>query len=537
MEILTLENLSFRYPTEKENILTNISLRIEEGDFAVLCGSSGCGKTTLLKLIKRELAPHGELSGKIYFSGKEQSGLSDRESAASIGYVLQDPEAQTVTDKVWHELSFGLENLGYGSDFIRLRIGEMANYFGIAHLFREGTAHLSGGQKQLLSLASVMAMSPKLLLLDEPTSQLDPIAASDFIATLKKINRELGTTVIIAEHRLEELFPIADKAAVMDGGRLIAFGSPKNVCRELSGSPVSVGFPTASRIFTALSGKGELPLTVREGRSFLSANYPHRENAFTEKPLPKEDAVTLSEIYFRYDKKSPDVLRGASLSLKAGEFFCLLGANGAGKTTVLKTVAGLLKPYKGKVSLHGKKTAMLPQNARNVFIMNTVREDIEDILLRMGCKKSDIPEKTAAISEKLGVSHLLGKHPYDISGGEAQKCAIAKILAASPDVLLLDEPTKAIDPESKRTLASIIDMLKKEGVCVFAVTHDTEFAAEYADRCALFFDGEILAPASPQKFFSANNFYTTAASRISRGIFDGAVTADDIIKLASEGKR
>ena len=231
------------------------------------------------------------------------------------------------------------------------------------------------------------------------------------------------------------------------------------------------------------------------------------------------------------------MLRGASLSLKAGEFFCLLGANGAGKTTVLKTVAGLLKPYKGKVSLHGKKTAMLPQNARNVFIMNTVREDIEDILLNMGCAKNDIPQKITEISEKLGISHLLGKHPYDISGGEAQKCAIAKILAATPDVLLLDEPTKAIDPESKRTLAFIIDMLKKEGVCVFAVTHDTEFAAEHADRCALFFDGEILAPASPQKFFSANNFYTTAASRISRGIFDGAVTADDIIKLASEGKR
>ena len=545
MEILALENLSFRYPAEEKDTLSHISLSIEEGDFCVLCGTSGCGKTTLMKLIKRELAPHGTLSGEIRFCGKAQGELSARESSADIGYVLQNPEAQIVTDKVWHELSFGLENLGCGTEYIRLRIGEMANYFGIAHMFREGTSHLSGGQKQLLSLAAVMAMSPKLLLLDEPTSQLDPIAAADFIGTLKKLNRELGTTIIIAEHRLEELLPIADKVAVLENGALAAFGTPQNVCRELGGTPIFAGFPTAARIWQKLGGTGEAPLTVREGRKFLEqrvkiaslsekTNNKNEKNTLTEqKSTP---ALTLAEVFFRYEKSAPDILRGASLSLREGEFFCLLGANGAGKTTVLRAAAGLAKPYKGKIKAHGKKTVLLPQNVQNVFIKSTVREDIEDMLAIYGAKKDEIGEKAFSLAEKLGVTHLLGKHPYDLSGGEAQKCALAKVLAASPDILLLDEPTNAIDPAAKRELAHIVRELCRGGVAVLAVTHDVEFAAENADRCALFFDGEILAPAAPQIFFSANNFYTTAASRISRGMLENAVTESDVLGLLEVAK-
>ena len=532
MEILKIENLSFKYPTDEKETLTDISFSVREGDFVVLCGSSGCGKTTLMKLIKREIAPFGKVDGKIYFCGKDIETLSPRESASEIGYVLQNPEAQIITDKVWHELAFGLENLGYDRDYIRLRIGEMANYFGIAHTFRNSTAELSGGQKQLLSLASVMAMSPSILLLDEPTSQLDPIAAADFIATLKKINRELGTTVIIAEHRLEELFPIADKVAVMDKGRLIAYDTPKAVCTSLACTPISAGFPTASKIFAALGLEGEMPLTVREARAILKASFEPRKAELYKNEISKENAISLSGVYFRYERQRPDVLRGISLDIKCGELFCLLGANGAGKTTVLKALAGLIKPYSGKVIMHGKTAAMLPQNVLNVFIKNTVKEDIEDILLCRGSSAAQAAKSALEIASKLGVAHLLGKHPYDLSGGEAQKCAMAKILAARPDILLLDEPTKAIDPAAKQELASILKELTKEGVTVFTVTHDVEFAAENADRCALFFDGEILTPSTPQKFFSANNFYTTAASRISRGIFENAVTANDIIKSA-----
>lgn len=537
MEILALKDISFTYPTEKEQTLKNISLSVREGEFICLCGSSGCGKTTLMKLLKRELAPRGTLTGEIFFCGKAQSELSERESACGIGYVLQNTEAQIVTDKVWHELSFGLENLGYGSDYIRLRVGEMANYFGLAHMFRGETASLSGGQKQLLALAAIMAMSPKLLLLDEPTSQLDPIAAADFIATLKKINRELGTTIIIAEHRLEDIFPIADKIAVMESGSLIAFDAPSKVCRSLAGSPASLGFPTSVRLWQALGGKGEVPLTVRDGRRFLEENFSSKKNELFPAENGGETAFSLCDVYFRYEKDKPDVLRGARAEIKKGEFFCLLGANGAGKTTALRAVAGLIKPYRGKVKIaRGAKTALLCQNVQNVFLKNTVREDLEDILRANGCDKSKIPAKIDDIAKKLGISHLLGKHPYDVSGGEAQKCALAKVLLTEPQILLLDEPTKAIDPAAKKTLAAILKNLTESGVTVFAVTHDVEFAAENADRCALFFDGEILPPASPREFFSANNFYTTAASRISRGIFENAVTENDVLRLCKGGK-
>ena len=536
MEILSLENLSFRYPTEEKNTLSNITFSLDEGDFCVICGGSGGGKTTLMRLIKRELAPHGSLSGKIYFAGKEQSELSARESAGGIGFVLQNPEAGIVTDKVWHELSFGLENLGYDADYIRLRIGEMANYFGIAHMFREGTAHLSGGQKQLLCLASAMAMSPRLLLLDEPTSQLDPIAAADFIATLKKINRELGVTVIVAEHRLEELFPIADKVAVIEDGELAAFGSAKEVCRNTAHLSISQGFPTAARIHSALGGGGEVPLTVREGRRFLAERcIPQKNEALAPLPIGKTVAE-LSGAYLKYEKNAPDILRGASLALYAGELFCLLGANGAGKTTVLRTLAGLIKPYRGKARTFGARTAMLPQNAVSVFLTSSVREDFCDILSAHGVKKELWEEKIRAVSEKLRVSHLLCKHPYDLSGGEAQRCALAKVLLTEPKILLLDEPMKAVDPAAKRALAALLRELTDEGMTVFAVTHDVEFAAENANRCALFFDGEVLAPKSPREFFSANNFYTTAASRISRGIFENAVTEADILRLAGVKK-
>lgn len=537
MEILTLKDISFTYPMEKEKMLKNISLSVCEGEFICLCGSSGCGKTTLMKLLKRELAPRGTLTGEILFCGKKQDELSERESAGDIGYVLQNTEAQIVTDKVWHELSFGLENLGYDSEYIRVRVGEMANYFGLAHMFRGETASLSGGQKQLLALAAIMAMSPKLLLLDEPTSQLDPIAAADFIATLKKINRELGTTIIIAEHRLEDIFPIADKIAVMENGSLIAFNAPSEVCRALASSPTSLGFPTSVRLWQALGGKGEVPLTVRDGRRFLEENFSSKKNEFFPAENCSEIAFCLCEVYFRYEKDAPDVLRGARVEVKKGEFFCLLGANGAGKTTTLRAISGLIKPYRGKVKIAGKaKTALLCQNVQNVFLKNTVREDLEDILRANSCDKAIIPAKIEAIAEKLGISELLCKHPYDVSGGEAQKCALAKVLLTEPQILLLDEPTKAIDPAAKRSLAAILKKLTESGVTVFAVTHDVEFAAENADRCALFFDGEILPPATPQKFFSANNFYTTAASRISRGVFENAVTERDILRLCKGDK-
>lgn len=545
MEILTLKNLSFSYPESDRKAIENISLSVREGEFIVICGRSGCGKTTLLRLLKNELAPVGKREGEILFCGKAMDDIDAGTSAKSVGFVAQNPESQTVTDKVWHELAFGMENLGYDADEMRLRAGELANYFGINGWLHSDTATLSGGQKQLLALASVMALSPKIILLDEPTSQLDPIAASGFINTLQKINRELGMTVILSEHRLEEVFPIADRVVVMDEGKIVCSDEPEKVCGTLAKSPISAGFPSAARIFSGLDGKGKCPLTVREGREFLSS--------FEKKSLPVEEekpsdevAFSMKNVWQRYERNSPDILKGADIEVRRGEIFSLLGGNGSGKTTLISVIAGIEKAYRGKITILGKNikkygaelhrgtVAMLPQDVSTVFIKNTVRDDLFDICRAVGCSKDEAGKKIAAICGELSITEVLSRHPYDISGGEGQRAALAKILLTEPKILLLDEPTKGIDAFAKQTLMAILRRLSEGGVTVFIVTHDTEFAAEISDRCAMLFDGKVISPSCPQRFFGKNNFYTTSASRISRGIFENTVTAGQVIALGKE---
>lgn len=546
MELLQIENLSFQYPKTDKKALDGISLDIHAGEFVVVCGESGCGKTTLLKLLKRELAPAGEKGGSIRYNGILQEELEPRTSASEIGYVLQNPDNQIVTDKVWHELAFGLENLGVPTEVIRRRVGEMASYFGIQDWFRNSTDALSGGQKQLLNLAAVMVMQPKVLILDEPTSQLDPIAAADFIATLQKLNRELGLTILLVEHRLEEVFPIADQVLLLEQGRILLYDTPKKVGVQLRkigrDHPMLLGLPSAVRIFHALDAQGECPLTVKEGRNFLSQHFEtgtlptEREYRHAEKTV-----VELKNVWFRYEKDLPDVLRGVNLQVYEGELYCLLGGNGTGKTTALNVVSGLDRAYRGKVlidgrpikeykgnSLYRKKLAFLPQNPQTVFLKESVKEDMEEMLEAMECPKQDWDARINQVAQRLGIAPLLDKHPYDLSGGEQQKCALAKMLLLQPTILLLDEPTKGLDAYSKQTLRGILQELKSDGITILMVTHDVEFAAENADRCALFFDGEILSAAPPVAFFSDNNFYTTAANRIARHLYPGAITCEEV---------
>lgn len=547
MEILSIKDLTFSYPNKENFALQNVNLSINRGDFVVVCGQSGSGKTTLLRMLKKEIAPHGEKQGAVYYKGEDVEKLDDKISAQKIGFVFQKPDQQIVTDKVWHELAFGLESLGYDSDYIRLRVGEMANYFGITSLFRKKTTELSGGQKQLMNLASVMAMSPDVIILDEPTSQLDPITANDFITTLKKINDELGLTVIIIEHRLQEIFPIADKVAVMEDGKVICYDTPRNVCEKLSNHPMSQGFPSAVRIWQKSGSKGECPLTVKEGRNFINLNFSERKLPLRNTIPNTEDIITLKDVFFRYEKGGNDILSGTNLSIKKGEHFCILGGNGSGKTTTLKILAGLLKPYRGKVIIDNNKmtkkttadfnrlgVAMLPQNPESVFLKSRVIDDYTELCKIKGIEKSDYEDKINSVSEKLGIKDLLENHPYDLSGGEIQKCALGKVLISKPKILLLDEPTKGVDAYSKLSLSKILQEIKSEGVTIITVTHDVEFASIVADRCGLFFDGEVLSSLVPQEFFSKNNFYTTASSRISRDKFANAVTVDDVVSLIKE---
>lgn len=555
MEILRTENLSFAYPEAELNALDGISLKVKSGEFILLCGESGCGKTTLIKLLKKEIAPFGKRTGEIYCFGENQNNADPLTLAADIGYVTQNPEHQIVTDTVWQELAFGLENLGLSGQVIRRRVAEMASYFGIGHLFDKKTFELSGGQKQLLNLAAVMVMQPKILLLDEPTAQLDPIAAADFISTLQKINHELGLTVILTEHRLEEVFPIADRVWVMEKGKIIIDAPPRKVGDILKSRdpnhPMMGALPSGVRIFEALDVKADCPLTVKEGRAFVTSNFKNEICSLPILPTDEnaEKVLTAKNLRFKYDRNLPDVLKDCSLTLFKGETLSILGGNGVGKSTLLKVLGGLQKPYMGRVKVFGKDIgkatekdlykkgiAILPQDPTTLFLHKNVKEDLTYILDSMDILGDDCENQINQVAEKLGISHLLDRHPYDLSGGEQQKAALAMVLLRQPKILLMDEPTKGIDALSKNTMAKIISRLKKDGLTLLMVTHDVEFAAVNSNRCALFFGGEIVSVSSPVEFFENNNFYTTAANRMVRGYYKNAVSVDDVITLCKRNK-
>ncbi|MEG1694600.1 MAG: energy-coupling factor transporter ATPase [Eubacterium sp.] len=557
MATLKISNLTFTYPEMENPALENINFNIEEGDFIVLCGKSGCGKSTLLRHLKTVLTPHGTVTGEILFHEKILAEVDLREQSSEIGYVLQNPDNQIVTDKVWHELAFGLESLGFDTPTIRLRVAEMASYFGIQAWFKRSVVELSGGQKQLLNLASIMAMHPSLLILDEPTSQLDPIAASDFLETVKKINRDLGTTIIMTEHRLEDVFPAADKVIVMDDGKVIAEGKPREIGEKLKGMghDMFLSMPAPMQIYAEIDTKLPCPLTVREGRQWLSELF--MDQPIEEKTIPieadrfqqKETVVELKEAWFRYEKNSADVVKDLTLKIKKGQFYCLVGGNGTGKTTTLSLISGVNRPYRGKVFLEGKEVrkyadkelfrgflGVLPQNPQSLFVRKTVELDLFEMIGGKKEKKSaqydsDMEKRTAVegMAQLVHIEHLMAQHPYDLSGGEQQRLALAKIMLLRPRILLLDEPTKGLDNHFKRELGGILKKLQAHGVTIIMVSHDVEFCAQYGDTCGLFFEGNIVTANTPRAFFAGNSFYTTSANRMSRHLFDNAITVKDVI--------
>ena len=539
MALLAVKNLTFTYPNCTKPAIEGVNLTVEKGEFLAVCGPTGCGKSTLLRLMKRELAPLGELSGEITVDGIPQSALSERDAACRIGYVMQKPEHQIVTDKVWHELAFGLENMSLPQPVIARKVAEMAAYFGIEDWFDKDVSTLSGGQKQLLNLASVMVMQPELLILDEPTAQLDPIAASEFIATVRKINRELGLTVILTEHRLEEVIPVCDRLLVLRAGRVLDCDAPRTVVGRLADDPDLLCFmPAAARLFHRVNATGDCPLDVREGRAFIEAR-GGIGSLPDEAPLDDSAAPALEfrDVYFRYGRNSPDVLSGMSFTVREGEICCILGGNGSGKSTTLAVAAALNKAYSGEVRVFGKKLreyrnqalyrnclTLLPQDVQSVFLYNTVREELTEC----GASADLLP---------IDFTPLMDKHPYDLSGGEQQLVALAKVLATQPRLLLLDEPTKGVDAAAKSRLIGVLKTLKAQGMTLVIVTHDVEFAAECADRCCFVFRGQIVSEGRPRAFFRQNNFYTTAVSRMTRGLIDGAVTVEDAASfLRGEGK-
>ena len=547
MEHFKIENLSFTYPLKQEKAVKSLSLDIKKGEYIAICGRSGCGKTTLLKLLKPILTAHGKTEGDILFNKENLFTLPLCDQVSKIGFVMQNPDSQIVTDKVWHELAFGLENLGVDQKTIRIRVAEMANYFGIDTWFHKNVSELSGGQKQLLNLASVMAMQPEVLILDEPTSQLDPIASADFLNTIKKINEELGTTVIITEHRLENVFALADRVIVMEKGEIIANDIPENIGRILKdvNNEMFASLPTPVQVFYGINADGKCPLTVRDGRNWLSEIFMNNDLKYTsleennDKIFNQKPILEIKDAYFRYEKDSPDILNGLSLQVKKASMLAIMGGNGTGKSTMLKAICGLNKIYGGKILIDGKSIkkmtdsmiftnnlTMLPQDPTSLFMFKTVIEDLQDM--------TDNSKEIQRVVEICEISDLLESHPFDLSGGEIQRAALAKVLLTNPKILLLDEPTKGIDNFFKDKLAEILKQLQENEVTIILVSHDVEFCAKYADEVAMFFDGDIITVNTPNKFFSMNNFYTTAANRMSRHIFQNTVVTNEVINLCQK---
>ena len=547
-----IKDLSFAYPTTPDKpTLFHVNLSIERGQYVTVCGRSGSGKTTLLKHLKSVLAPHGKVTGEILFQGKPLAEADLRTQSSQIGYVMQNPDNQIVTDKVWHELAFGLESLGVDQKTIRLRVAEMASYFGIQSWFHMEVTQLSGGQKQLLNLASIMVLQPDILILDEPTSQLDPIAASDFLNTVRKINRELRTTIIITEHRLEDIFYASDKVVVMENGTVIADDEPRKIGEFLKkqNNEMFAAMPTPVQIYYGVSGQGTCPLTVREGAEWLDQMFQNQKPSITAVEDPagemvdtvENPAVEVKEAWFRYEKDSPDILKGVSFQVPRESIFAIVGGNGTGKSTTLKAVCNICKPYRGKVLIEGKPitkyksnelfkglVAMLPQDPQSLFVKKTVKEDLMEMLSGNASEKEKRVQEVAAVCK---IEQLLNSHPYDISGGEQQRAALAKVLLTDPKILLMDEPTKGIDNFFKLKFAEILEKLKNQGVTIIMVSHDVEFCAKYADMVSMFFDGGIVTTNTPNRFFSQNSFYTTAANRMSRHVFENAINNEDVIKL------
>lgn len=541
MEILSCKNVAFKYNESSDYAISDCTFSVKKGEKIMLCGASGSGKSTLLRLLKRELSPRGELSGNITLMGKDRNELSDRESAEKIGFVMQSPDSQTVCDKVSAELAFGLESFGVKSGEIQSRVGEMAAFFGIEPLYDRDISTLSGGQKQLVALCSVMVTDPDILLLDEPTAQLDPVAARELLGILDRLNKEMGVTIIIAEHDPEELFDSCDKILYLAKGKTEFFDTPALTAKYFVKNALEGFLPETAKAFARLCDA--LPLNVRQGRAKLEklgvTDIPKQAVNDTERAEPY--ALQCKNLWQRYEKNSPDILKGCDLGIRKGECYGLLGSNGGGKSTLLRVICGLCKPYMGAVSLFGKKQkaykngslfremlAFLPQEPVTMFVKESVRDD----LLQSGDKAA-----VDNVAQRMGIEHLLDRHPWDLSGGEIQKCAFGKILLADPKIIVLDECTKGMDSFAKKALGDTLLSLKAEGRTILLVTHDLEFAAQYCDRCGLLFDGKIAAEDNAVEFFSHNRFYTTAAARLTRGFFSGAVTSTAARERLAMAKR
>ncbi|MGG2091765.1 ABC transporter ATP-binding protein [Bacillus sp. S13(2024)] len=536
-----IKDLSFTYADEESAALCNVSLSVSHGEFVVLAGCSGCGKTTLLKHFKKELLPIGMREGSMYYDGECLHSIPDLLSAQEIGMVFQNPENQLVMDTVIQELAFSLENVGYETTVIQKRIAELISFLGFQDMLHQSVHTLSGGQKQLVNLAAVLVLQPKLLLLDEPTAQLDPIAAKDFLGLLKRIHEELGITIIMSEHRLDEVVPLADRIVFMDKGTIVYDGKPNEVIPEMwkvkSFRPY---IPQIPRLF--LEWKAEnVPFTVRDAQKQIHSILNEFQYDTPPHHTEKGDVLLQAKhVSFQYEKHGPFILQDLMLTVKQGQWTALVGKNGTGKSTLLTLLAGLQKCRRGKVIWEGKlihktevterfkKIGYVSQHPYYHFTHDTVWDELFSRAQQLYKKEAN--EKVEEMLRKFSILPIRNRHPHDCSGGEQQLIALCTVLLSKPNLLLLDEPTKGLDPGKKEQVGELFQQLQKEGTTIVMATHDIEFAAKYVDSCIMLFDGKIIMEETPARFFSENFFYTTSVNRFIRKQLPYALTWEDVFE-------
>ncbi|MDD5923521.1 MAG: ATP-binding cassette domain-containing protein [Clostridia bacterium] len=546
MSFIEVKNLNFSYPEQEVKALDDINLDIDRGDFVIVYGPSGCSKTTLLKHLKPEIMPHGTRGGDILYDGKSISTLDRLSSAQKIAYIPQNTTEYSITHKVYRELAFSLECMGIGDSEIYTRIAECCEYFGIGRLFDRDMSTLSGGERKIVSIAAAMCLNPELMILDEPLSQLDPISCKRLVSIIERLNKEKGITIIISEHRLEDIYQFCNKLIVMEHGKIILNGLPTVVGDNLKNYRSLGGFPSYVRLYYATRLGQKCPFGIADARRYLAENIINQKAELASEAEYGEEILNCKDICFAYDKKSQDVLSDLSFSLHKGEIMCVLGSNGSGKSTLLKVIADLKRPYKGKISVFSKdirkykdnelyhsNISYLPQDPLNMFSCESIGEDFRRVMTVHGTD-DDFLKRTLDL---LGISHLLSKNPRDVSGGELQKCALCMLLITSPRLLLLDEPSKGLDYASKQDIIKIMHSLKKKGVSVFAVTHDLEFAADVADTSAMLFNKKLIGLKNSREFFCDNKLYTTPICRITDGILDGCVTINDVVKMVGKDEK
>ncbi|UWF34078.1 energy-coupling factor ABC transporter ATP-binding protein [Pediococcus acidilactici] len=533
MEILQVKDLNFKYALAKKVNLAKVNLSVNQGDFTLIIGDSGSGKTTLLRQLKKELWPVGERHGTIKFKNQPLEDLSPIESAQKIGMVFQNPDDQLVMDTVIQELAFSLENVGEDSDNIQRKIAEMVSFFGFQDILYASVNELSGGQKQLVNLAAVLILQPELLLLDEPTAQLDPIATKEFISLLQRVHDELGVTIMISEHQLDELLPLATQLCILEEGKLTFVGKvSEGIQRAAHSQKLAEFIPEIPRLFLTEnvitdSSKATVPLTVVDGKRFINNHkikFQQQKRSIPQ--LHNDPVLKATHVDFKYERNDPLILNDLALTVQRGEWLSIVGRNGTGKSTLLKCLTGMQKTRRGKISVLNRKLTKwtsdqlyevmgyLSQNPADHFSYDTVSDEFVNRAKELGL--TDPQEVGQAMLSRLKINSLKNKNPHDTSGGEKQLIALGIILIGQPKILLLDEPTKGLDPLRKRELGKLLQKLQETGMTIITTSHDMSFSATYATRCAMLFDGKITSVADPYAFFTKNFFYTTPINRMVR---------------------